>query len=164
MTTLGVFRDDYYNCMAALAQNQYATTTQATGTVLAATNIAGAQEVYLLFSGQAAISVTTDTAANIIARLQNAVAVQYQASGVLQQSPGAAIGVPNLLNCSYYFDIINNNSASITMAGGAGVTMNGLIYGAAGSAVILTATTMGFLVTITGPNSVTITRIAAGTP
>jgi hypothetical protein len=159
LTTLGVFRDDAYNAMAALPQNQYTTSAVATSQTLAAAVIAGAQEVYFNTTGPTgAVTYTTDTAANIIARLQNSVQVQLNALG--QAGIGSVgtpfPGVPNLFNVSYYLDISNNGSAgSITLAAGTGVTITG-------TATILFATSRGFLVTVTGPATITIQNIGSG--
>lgn len=157
MTTLGVFRDDFYNAMAVLSQNQYTSYSTAGAYTIPAASIAGAQEVYFSTSGPAAnVNYTTDTAANIIARLQTAVIAQLQASGNLQQAPGTAPGIPNTYNISYFFSLINTSGFTVTLVGGSGVTISG-------TATTLTATNTGWLVTVTGPNTVTFQRVGSGT-
>lgn len=159
MTTLGVFRDDYYNPMAALPQNQYNTFATAGSLTLSAALLAGAQECYINASATGgAVNYTTDTAANIIARMQNAVSAQLQATGNLQQSPGAAVGIPNIFNVSYYLSIINSSAGgTITLVAGAGVTLG------TGTNTIAVNSNRGYLVTVTGPNSVTIQTVLSGT-
>lgn len=153
MTQLGVFKDEFYNSSAVLPQSGIATTTQATGTVAAASLLVGAQDQYAVFSGQAAITVTTDSAANIIAALQNTVNVQNIAAGnPLGVQPA---GVPNLNLLSYTLTIVNNNSAALTLAAGAGVTLT------AGAAAI-TLTSVTFVVKVTSPTTVSIIRVASG--
>jgi hypothetical protein len=159
MTTLGTFRDDFYNSMAVLAQNQYVTNAVVGSQTIPAAQMAGAQECYLSVSPTGASTYTTDTAANIIARLQNAVQVALNAAG--QQGAGTqgspAPGVPNLFNTSYYFEIINTNgTGTITLAAGAGVTL-----GTSSNALIVSST-RGWLVTVTGPATVTIQTVGSG--
>jgi hypothetical protein len=158
MTTLGVFRDDFYNAMAVLAQNQYTTFATAGSLTLTAAQLAGAQEVYINSTADGgAVTYTTDTAANIIARLQVAVLAQLQASGNLQNNPGVSPGIPNIYNVSYFLSIINNGAGTITLAAGSGVTLG------TGTNSVSAATNRGYLVTITGPNSVTIQTVGSGT-
>src|SRR5271165_3766952 len=81
MAFLGVFRDDFYNGMSVLPQSQLTAITQLTATILAASIIAGSGDVYIASSGNAtAVAFTTDTAVNIVAWLQNAVAAAYKAA------------------------------------------------------------------------------------
>lgn len=125
--------------------------------VLAASAMAGGQSTVITESGQtAAVTLTTDTASNIIARLQNAVAAQLASAG-LQQYPGVSPGTPNLVNLTYLLTIVNNNTSAgaITLAAGTGVTLS------AGAAIAITTSVM-YQVTITGPNSLTITRLFSG--
>jgi hypothetical protein len=159
MGSQGVFRDDFYNAGAVLAQSQIQTTTQ-NGGVLNASAIAGAADSYLGLSGQTtAQALTTDTAANIIAQLQQAVAVAYKAA---INSFGAGVnppaGVPNLFNLTYTLTLINNNTASgaITLTGGTGVTI-------VGTNTLAVATIRVFVVTITSPTTVTLTNVGSGT-
>lgn len=159
MAFQGVFRDDFYNSISALAQSQITATAQASGAVLAASNLAGAGDTYLSASGSAtAVAYTTDTAVNIIAWLQSAVAAAYKAAlagfgaGVLP-----ANGVPNLFNLTYTLTIINFNSASgvITLTGGLGVTISG-------TNTIAVGASRTYVVTITSPTTLTITNVASG--
>jgi hypothetical protein len=103
--------------------------------------------------------LTTDTAVNIIARLQTAVASAQQASlagfGAGVQPPP---GIPNLFNLTYTLVIVNNGttSGSITLAGGTGVTI-------VGTATIAFATSRTFVVSILSPTTLTITNVVSGT-
>jgi hypothetical protein len=151
MTTLGVFRDDFYNATAVLPQSQYNGTTQSGGT-LAAPLVAAATENYVAFSGQAGISVTTDSAANIIGALQTALAKTAAANGGV----GLPAGVPNLLNVSFFLQLINNNSGTLTVTAGTGVTING-------TATAATNTSRQFIVTVTSPTTVTFQNVGSGT-
>jgi hypothetical protein len=160
MTTLGVFRDDFINAANCLTVANYTTTTQNAG-VLAASLIANATENYCALSGQAgAQAITTDTAANIIARLQVATQVLLAASGAVAAGVqgGFPAGVPNLINLTFEVILINNNTASgaITLTGGAGVTIGG-------TNTIAITTSRTYLATVTGPNSLTLQNIGSGT-
>lgn len=151
MTTLGVFRDDFYNATAVLPQSQYSSTTQASG-VIAAPLLASATENYIAFSGQAAVSVATDSAANIILALQTALAKNAAANG----GNGQPAGVPNLLNVGFFLQLINNNTGTLTLTNGTGVTING-------TATALTNTSRQFIVTVTSPTAVTFQNVGSGT-
>jgi len=151
MTALGVFRDDFYNAVSALAQSQFTATTQATGTVLQATAIAGAGDCYIVASGQAGVTLTTDSAVNIIAQIQNAVATAYkQGLGSFAAGVNPPNGVPNLFNTVWTLTIVNLNTGVLTLAGGAGVTLAGT------TTVPTTGAARTYTVTITSPTTVTI--------
>jgi len=151
MTALGVFRDDFYNAVSALAQTQLTATAQATGTVLQATAIAGAGDCYIVASGQAAVAFTTDSAINIIAQVQNAVATAYkQGLGSFAAGVNPPPGVPNLFNMTWTLTINNQDTGAITLTGGAGVTLVGTNAG-----TIATVTSRVYVVTITSPTTVT---------
>jgi len=158
MTALGVFRDDFYNAVSALAQTQYNATTLATASILPASLLAGAGDVYLVASGSAtAVAYTTDSAINIIAQIQIAVANAYkQGLGSFAAGVNPPPGVPNLFNVSYTLTIDNQNTAAgaITLTGGTGVTLVGTNSGtiAIGSARV-------YDVTITSPTTVTMQSI-----
>src|SRR5580692_9647481 len=112
MTSLGVFRDDFYNAIAVLPGTQFNTTAQATGTVLAASLISGAAECFVNSSG--ATSLTTDSAINIIAAVQIAVANAYkQGLGAFAAGVNPPPGVPNLFNVSWTLTILNTNAAAL---------------------------------------------------
>jgi hypothetical protein len=152
MTALGAFRDDFYNASAALTTAQFTSTSQASGT-LAAAALAGAQENYILSSG--ATALTTDTAANIIARLQNVVAAAYAAALTgFGASVNPTPGVPNLFNLSFVVVIENTNAGTLTITGGTGVTL-------VGTATILTVNQRTWVVTITSPTTVTMQTVGA---
>jgi hypothetical protein len=156
MTALGVFRDDFYNAVSALAQSQVVTTTAATST-LPASSISGAGDCYLDVSGGAAVTYTTDSAVNIIAAIQNAVAVAYkQGLGSFAAGVNPPNGVPNLFNTTWTLTINNQNSASITLVGGTGVTLIGT-----NAATVVTDTMRVYVVTITSPTTVTIQSVGA---
>lgn len=154
MTSLGVFRDDYYNAGAALAAAQFTSTSQASGT-LAASAMAGAASNYILSSG--ATALTTDTAVNIIARLQSVVATAYAAS---LAGFGAGVnptpGVPNLFNLAFVLVIENTNGGTLTLTAGTGVTLTG-------TATMLTVTQRTWVVTVTSPTTVTMQTVGSQT-
>lgn len=125
------------------------TTAQGNGTVLTANALASAVENYIVSSG--ATALTTDTAVNIIARLQTAVAAAAVAqSGSFAPGVNAPPGVPNLFNVSFYVNIGNTNAGTLTLTAGTGVSFVGL-------ATILTASQRGYIVTITSPTTVVFT-------
>lgn len=144
MTTLGVFRDDFYNYTAAMPMLQMKTTSQASGT-LAANTIAGATECYVTTSG--ATALTTDTAVAIIATVQ--AAIQAQAAG-------SQPTVSTLQNLSYTIYIRNTNASTLTLTAGVGVTITG-------TATIATTVERQFMVTITSPTTVTLQDLGGAT-
>ncbi len=147
MTSLGVFRDDFYNAAAALTETQYTVTAQASGT-LAATAMAGARSCVVLSSG--ATALTTDSAINIIAQIQNVVATAYkQGLGSFAAGVNPPPGVPNLFNMSHTLTIVNTNAGTLTLTGGTGVTLSG-------TTTVVTASSRAYLVTVTSPTTVTI--------
>lgn len=151
MTALGVFRDDFYNAVSVLAQTQYTATAQATGTVLAASAIGGAGDCYIVASGQAGVTFTTDSAINIIAQIQIAVANAYkQGLGSFAAGVNPPPGVPNLFNTVWTLTIVNLNTGVLTLAAGAGVTLSGT------TTVPTTGAARTYTVTITSPTTVTI--------
>jgi hypothetical protein len=150
MTALGVFRDDYYNAVSVLPQTQYTATAQASGT-LASTAIAGAGDCIVLSSG--ATALTTDTALNIIAQVQNAVATAYkQGLGSFAAGVNPPTGVPNLFNVTWTLTIVNTNAGTLTLTAGTGVTITG-------TATVLAGAEVQYLVTVTSPTTVTIQRM-----
>jgi hypothetical protein len=160
MTTLGVFRDEYYNAVHTLAEAQANTGPTATGTVVASM-LAGAAECYVSLAGTSQ-TFTTDTAANIIAWLSQAVGAAYKANvgGFAASLSGQpAYQIPNLFNMSW---VVNFSGAGIvtggTLAGGSGVTLSNI-----GTTLSPTALAIGgvsvYVVTVTGPASVTFTRV-----
>lgn len=159
MAQLGVFNSDYYNSASVLPQSGIATSTQLTATVLAASNLVGAQDQYLVLSGNAtAVALTTDSAVNIIGALQNTIAVQNTAAGNPQGVQ--PVGVPNLILLSYTLTIVNNNTGTgtITLTGGTGVTIVGTntVAEAAGG------TSRTYVVKVTSPTTVSMTNVASG--
>jgi phage-related minor tail protein len=159
MTALGVFRDDFYNAVSVLPQSQINSSTQNGGTI-SATLLAGAGDVYASFSGQAgAQALTTDTAVNIIAQIQQAVATAYkQGLGAFAAGVNPPAGVPNLFNVVYTLTILNfnNTAGAITLTGGTGVTITG-------TNTLAINTERAFIVTVTSPTTVTMQSIYAGT-
>lgn len=148
MTALGVFRDDFYNAAAVLTETQYTVTAQGNGTTLAASAIAGARNVVVLSSG--ATALTTDTALNIIAQIQNIVATAYkQGLGAFAAGVNPPTGVPNLFNTTWTLTIVNTNAGTLTLTAGTGVTLSG-------TTTVVTASERVYLVTITSPTTVTI--------
>lgn len=160
MGSQGVFRDDFYNAVSALANSQAAAYTAGTG-VVPASSLAGAGDCYIVFSGQAgAVTATTDSAINIIAQLQQAVAAAYKAQiagfGAGVNPPS---GVPNLFNLSWTLTLNNQNTSAgaITTTGGAGVTMAAL--GGLSTTTVAIATVAIYVVTVTSPTTLTLTRV-----
>jgi hypothetical protein len=151
MTALGVFRDDFYNAVSALTQTQFTATAQASGT-LAASAIAGAGECVVLSS--VATALTIDSAINIIAQVQNAVATAYkQGLGSFAAGVNPPNGVPNLFNVTWTLKIINTSTTlTLTAAAGSGITLTG-------TATVLAGAEVDYLVTITSPTTVTIQRM-----
>jgi hypothetical protein len=135
MTTLGVFRDDYYNPINILQDAQYNATTQTSGT-LTASVLAGAVENYVKTS--AATALTTDTAANIYAQTISAI----QAAAPSAQPP------PNITGLTFLLYIHNTDGSTLTLTAGTGVTITG-------TATLATTIQREYLVTITGPTTVT---------
>lgn len=159
MGTLGVFRDDFYNAGAVLTFAQYTAITQ-NGGVLVASAIAGALKNHINASGQTgAQAITTDTAANIIARLRSAVLTALITNGMV----GAGVqgnpphGVPNLINLTFEVTIANANTSAgaITLSGGTGVTIP-----TQSPTAIAVATTRSYMATVTGPAAITLQQIS----
>jgi hypothetical protein len=170
MAYKGVFTDDFYNAIHILPAAIAIAGPVATGT-LQATQLVGALEVDLAVGNGAASAqvYTTDTAVNIIAALNNAVATAYkQGLGAFAAAvnPPTA-GLPNLFNLSWSLVIVNQGTtATSSLAGGTGVTIaavnsgfttNGTILNFATSAQI--PATNGYVVTVTSPTTVTFTRV-----
>lgn len=101
-------------------------------TATAAQMVGGAVEI----SGGTTATITTDTAANIIARMQ-------------ALDANAAIG------STAQWRVINDNSGNLTIALGSGVTNAGV----AGSLTIAAGASYSYLLKWTGANAVTLTRI-----
>jgi hypothetical protein len=153
MTALGVFRDDFYNAVSALAQTQYTTTAQGNGTILAAAAIGGAGDCYVVSSG--ATALTTDSAINIIAAIQIAVATAYkQGLGGFAAGVNPPPGVPNLFNVTWTLVIVNTNGGTLTLTAGTGVTL-------LGTTTVLTGAMRVYAVTILSPTTVSIQGIFA---
>lgn len=162
MTALGVFRDDFYNAIGALTQSQVVSTAFTSAATIPAVDLAGAQDCYLLNAsgtGGAGITLTTDTAANIIAQIQAAVAAAYKAN---VSGTGANVspppGVPNLFNLTWTFTLVNNTSTAgtiLTLAGGTGVTISG-------TATVAITTSRTWSVSVTSPTTVTFTNAMSG--
>ena len=160
MTSLGAFRDDFYNAAAALTSVQNTAISTAGPLTVTAQQLSGAVLTSIVASGQTAAQAwTTDTAANIVAWLQQVVAAAYktQIAG-FGQTVNPPVGIPNLFNLTYTLRIVNNNTSSgaITLTAGAGVTTSG-------SLVVAIATAVDYVVSFNSPNSVTLTRVASYT-
>jgi len=160
MANLGVFRDSFYNAIHALTEAQAGAGLAATGTIPAA-QLAGAADCFVALSGTSQ-TFTTDTAVNIIAQLQNAVAVAQKANAggfasALGDTP--PLGVPNLFNLSW---IVTFNTSGIatggTLAFGAGVTSTGSIAGLAPGTLNVGGVTV-YVVTVTSATTVNFARV-----
>jgi hypothetical protein len=156
MTALGVFRDDFYNAVSALAQSQFTATAQASGT-LAASAIAGAGDCYVVST--AATALTIDTAINIIAQVQIAVANAYkQGLGSFAAGVNPPSGVPNLFNTSWTLTINNQDAGSLTLTAAAG---SGISLVGTNAATIAADTSRVYVVTVTSPTTVTMQSVGA---
>jgi hypothetical protein len=163
MTTLGVFRDDFYNAAAVYTEGEFTTAAFAGGSTLVAAAIAGARDAFIALTG-ASGTFTTDTAVNIIAQLNTAIQAAYKAnvggfSSSLSGSP-ALSGSPNFFNFTWILDInCSGTTVAATLAPGTGVTL------AAIGALSSTALPFGaaqnarYVCQVTGPVSVTMTRV-----
>lgn len=100
-------------------------------TMTAAQMVGGVVEI----SGGTTATATTDTAANIIARMQ-------------ALDANAAIG------STATFRLLNDNSGNLTLALGSGVTN----AGAAGGLTLAAGASNGYILKWTGANAVTLTR------
>jgi hypothetical protein len=161
MSNLGVFRDDFYNAIHALPASQVAAGPTATG-VIAATLLAGALESNTSVGGTSQ-TYTTDTAVNIIAQLQNAVAAAAKANvGGLAASLGAIPpnGAPNLFNVSWVIAInVSGVTTGATLAAGTGVTF-GTALGTLSNTALGTGTTPArYVAQVTGATTLTLTRV-----
>lgn len=143
MTTLGVFRDDFYNYIGTLPMIKLTSISQASGTI-AASALTGATECYVAQSG--ATALTTDTAVNIISQLL--ATIQTSASGA---QPVAG----NIQGLSYTVYIRNTNAGTLTLSAGTGVTITG-------TATLVTTVERQFQVTITSPTTVTFQDLGGG--
>lgn len=146
MTTLGVFRDDFYNAINVLTNSQFKSISQASG-VLAASALTGATECYISQSG--ATALTTDSAVNIVAALQSCLQAQLAALSLGSSTANYPNGVPNLVNLTYLLFIRNTNGGTLTLTAGAGVTITGV-------ATLATTVERQYQVTITSPTTVTL--------
>jgi hypothetical protein len=118
--------------------------------------MAGAEQCFVL--NTTATALTTDSAINIIAAIQNAVAVAVKTSQANGGGFATGLGVPNnpslfpnLFNLSWTL-IIENTAATLTLTGGAGVTL-------LGTATVTTVTQRTWVVTITSPTTVTMQTV-----
>jgi len=168
MSNLGVFRDDFYNGINVLPESQAVNGPTATATLTAA-QLTGAQEVIVAVGNGAAAgqTYTTDTAVNIIAALQSAVATAYKANvGGLASALGAvpAFGVPNLFNVAWTVTIANQGTtATSTLAAGTGVTLAAVNAGMTAATIAIGApnapVATRYVVTVTSASTVTFTRV-----
>lgn len=160
MANLGVFRDEFYNAIHVLSKGTAATGLSATGTLTAAM-LSGAQVCFTNISGTSQ-TFTTDSAANIIANVQQAVGAALKANvGGFAAALGgvpAVAGLPNFFNLSWIVEVAYNITTGGTLAYGTGVTASSV------NSLSTTATPTGtgvmkFIVTITGPASVNFQRV-----
>jgi hypothetical protein len=160
MGNIGVFRDDYYNAIHVLPAAQAAAGPTATG-VIVASLLAGALECFMTLGGTSQ-TFTTDTAANIIAQLQNAVASAAKANvggfaSILGGTP--PVGVPNLFNVSWVVTFSGTGiTTGATLAGGTGVTLATIGTLSATALAVGAGSESNYVVTITSPTTITMTR------
>jgi len=154
----GAFADDFYNAIHVLTKAQGVTGPSATGVIPAAA-LAGAQVCFTSVSGTSQ-TFTTDSAVNIIAQLQSALATQYKAqiSGFGAQVNPPVAGLPNLFNVSWIVEINTSGVATAgTLAYGTGVTATSV--NSLSTTALPTAGYTKFVVTVTGPASVNFQRV-----
>jgi hypothetical protein len=167
MAFKGVFSDDFYNSIHVLPASQSVNGPTGTGTLTGA-QLTGALEVSIAVGNGAATAqtYTTDTAVNIIAALNNAVAAAYKAQlfsfGAGVNPPTA--GLPNLFNLSWTVTIENQGTtAASALAGGTGVTIAAVNAGMTATNLALGApnapVATRYVVTVTSPTTVTFTRV-----
>lgn len=147
MSELGVFRDDFYDATAVLGESQYNANAQTAG-VIPANQLAGARNNVINFAGSAAaVALTTDSAANIVAALQAAI-----------QAASRSTSLP-VAGKTFRVRLINNGNTSgvITLTGGAGVTING-------TNTIAIAACRDYQVTVVDSAHVTFQNVGSGTP
>ena len=167
MAFKGVFSDDFYNAIhilpAAIAINGPVVTG-----LLSGTQLVGALEVDIAVGNGAgaAQTYTTDTAVNIIAALNNALATAYkQGLGAFAASVNPpTTGLPNLFNLTWTVTISNQGTtANSVFASGTGVTLASQNAGMTASQIVLGAPNAPvqtrYVVTVTSPTTVTFTRV-----
>jgi hypothetical protein len=167
MAFKGVFSDDFYNAIHVLPASIAVNGPTATA-VLSGVQLTGALEVDLAVGNGAAAAqtYTTDTAVNIIAALNNALATAYkQGLGAFAASvnPPTA-GLPNLFNLTWTVTIENQGTtAASALAAGTGVTINAVNAGMTATAIALgapnTPVATRYVVTVNSPTTVTFTRV-----
>jgi hypothetical protein len=162
MSNLGVFRDEFYNAIHVLAAAQGVTGPTATGVIPAAA-LAGACECDVSLGGTSQ-TFTTDTAVNILAQLQNAVAAAVKANvGGFAASLGAnpAITFPNLFNVSWTVTFAGGGiTTGATLAAGTGVTLSNLTGQSATVLAVGVGSVSRYVVTVTSATTITMTRVA----
>jgi len=158
---IGAFRDDFYNSVGILPQAQFVALSGAlSGTLITAAQLCGAGDCYIVESGQtSAQTATTDTAANIVAYLQNATNVDVKAGGPFAGAVTPPPGVTNLFNLFWTLTINNQNASAgtLTLTAGSGVTL--ATAGTTSATVVTFATEALYVCQVTGPNAVTFTRV-----
>ena len=161
MSFLGAFRDDYYNSVGVLPQSQFVKITGAlSATVLTAAQLSGASDCYIVESGQtAAQTATTDSAANIIANMQSAIANTLATAPFASAGVVAPSGIPNLFNVTWTLTLNNQNltAGTLTLTAGTGVTL--ATAGTTSATVVTFSTTAVYVCQITGLSAVTLTRV-----
>ena len=108
MTTLGVFRDDFYPNFTALPSYQF---TSITGTVMPVASVAGAAECYVTSSNAGPVVMPTGT--QIITQVLNALLL-------------GGINQPVASGTTYFVRVINTNVGTLTLTASAGQTFVGL--------------------------------------
>jgi hypothetical protein len=167
MAFKGVFSDDFYNAIHILPASIAANGPVSTG-ALSGVQLTGGVEVDIAVGNGAAAAqtYTTDTAINIIAALNNAVATAYKAGlGAFAASVNPPLaGLPNLFNLSWTVTISNQGTtANSVLAPGAGVTLTSQNAGMVATSITLGApnapVATRYVVTVTSPTTVTFTRV-----
>ncbi|HYM35319.1 MAG TPA: hypothetical protein VET48_07975 [Steroidobacteraceae bacterium] len=113
------------------------TTMAGVNVTLAPGAITGSLDVYLTSTGNGANALTTRTAAQMFADLC------------------AAFGLNDVTGLSYSLTITNTGNNTVTLTAGTNVTLTGTM-------TIATNTTRTFVVTVNGPNAITIQSVGVG--
>jgi hypothetical protein len=142
MSSLGVFRDDFYPGITALPSYNYFGAFAVTAVPPGA--VSGFAENYASSSNAGPLQLPTANAIynNIIAALA--------ATGVLEPANVFGSGV------TYFVRLVNTNAGTVTLTGGNGVTINGL-------ATLVTNSYRDYVVTVLNSGTVTFQSVGSGT-
>jgi hypothetical protein len=150
MALRGAFDDLAIPVTGFLPENQFSTTSQASGAILA-TALVGA--CYNILTSSGATALTTPTAAQMYAQLVADLQV-LGFSNPLQNLANALFNENG--GVTFEIRIQNSNASTLTLTGGTGVTI-------VGTATIATASYRDYAVCLTSPTTATLTNLGGGT-